>query len=329
MADKLGDARQLIYEELSTLQRQQKIMGDSYMIQCPFHHDNTPSCGVNIALGTDIPLGFFHCFGCGEKGGWNKLAKQLDLRTVKDWQMFEGQGAKKKHNRKDLLGTTNNTITRLLDEIGTKQAIPWPRYMEWRGYQGKIINKLGGLYFNDYLTDELMLVFPIYINGRYKGGVRAYLEKQVGGTSYLTTKGEWAKSYGLFGYEYIKKIMRKYEYRSIVLVEGPRDFLRLVTNQIPALGILGTLNFDKKKLLYIMGMNSMLKTIYVLSDNDSAGTKMYKNIKQVAGDLIEVKRIRLPRDKDKKGRLIKMDPDSAPQKLIDEIKDIVEEKQLA
>lgn len=318
------DARQTIYEELSKLRLNQLVQGDSYMIQCPFHDDSTPSCGINIALGTDIPLGFFHCFGCGTKGGWNKIAAKLNLKQIKEWQTFEGEGTKKRHNKRDLLGTTNNSITRLLDEIGTKQAIDWPVYMEWRGYKGDIIRKLGGLYFNDYLTDELMLVFPVYINKRFKGGVRAYLEKQVTGTSYITTKGRWAKSYGLLGYEYVKRIMRKYNYKSIVLVEGPRDFLRLVTNNIPALAILGTLNFDERKLLYIMNMVSDLETIYVLSDNDYAGKKMYENIKKTAANSINVRRIKLPRNKDKKGRLIKMDPDSAPQDLIDAIKEIVE-----
>lgn len=321
------DARTLIYEELSSLHINQKIQGDSYNIQCPFHDDRTPSCGVNIALGTNIPLGFFHCFGCGTKGGWNKLANKLNLRTIKNWEMFEGEGAKKKVNRRDLLGTTNNSIDRLLEEIGTKQAIEWPRYMEWRGYKGSLIKKLGGIYFNDHLTDELMLVFPVYINGRYKGGVRAYLEKQVGQTSYLTTKGSWAKSYGLFGYEFIKPIIRKAKYRSIVITEGPRDFLRMVDNQIPALSILGSRNFDETKLMYIMSISSSLDTIYVLPDNDKAGKEMYKLIKEVARGRIKVKHLKLPKEKDKKGNVIKMDPDNAPKDIIISIKELIEERQ--
>lgn len=319
------DARQLMYNELSKLRTYKKIQGDSYMIQCPFHDDNTPSCGVNLSIGTEIPLGTFHCFGCNEKGGWNKLADKLGFEKIKDWQKFEGR-TNDKIVIADLL-TTETSVKQLLKDIGTKEAIQWPINMKWRGYEGKLINKLGGIYFNDKLTDELMLVFPIYINGKYKGGVRAYLEKQVGGTSYLTTKGPWAKSYGLFGYDYIKGIMNKRKYKSIVLSEGPRDFLRLASNSIPALSILGGLNFDKKKFMYVLSICPQLETIYVLSDNDSGGNKMFKAVKEVAADVIEVVRIKLPVEKDKKGKLIKMDPDSAPQYLIDEIKNIVESKQ--
>lgn len=319
------DARQLIYEELSSIAGDRKIQGDSYMIRCPFHSDNTPSCGVNLALGTDIPIGLFHCFGCGEKGHWNKLAAKLNLRTIKDWQKFEGEGAKKKIIQSNLLGTNNDSIVRLLEEIGTKQAIPWPIGMNWRGYDGKIINKLGGIYFNDRLTDELMLVFPVYINGVYKGGVRAYLEKQIGGNSYITTKGKWTKSYGLLGYDYMKRVMRKFNYRGIVLVEGPRDFLRLLKNQIPALAILGSLNFDEKKLMYVMSINTCLETIYVMPDNDEAGEKMYRNIKKIAGKSIKVKHLRLPKET-KNGKVVKMDPDNAPQDIIDYVKELVYER---
>lgn len=44
-------------------------------ISCPFHSpDKNPSCEVNL------DAGMFHCFSCGEKGGYVKMAKQLGVK---------------------------------------------------------------------------------------------------------------------------------------------------------------------------------------------------------------------------------------------------------
>ena len=321
----MTDARQTIYEEIvSLIPGGKKLNGDSYMILCPFHSDSTPSCGINLTTDTDIPLGFYHCFGCGEKGHWNQFVSDTDfgLTSFKDWELgFKGNGTKRDDRKKRSASMSyKSDDEQLRDAIFTMQMIPWPKSMVWRGYGGDLIRKLGGKFYSDNLTDEMMLFFPITMNGRFRGGVRAYLEKQVGGTSYVTTKGAWVKDCGLLGYDYIKKIVRKYGYTSIVLVEGPRDAMRLIDNSIPALAILGIENFSQKKLLRILGISSKIDTIYVLPDNDRAGTQMFKKIKEVAGDLVQVKHLKLPKDKDDEGKLIKMDPDDAPLHIIKDVR---------
>lgn len=326
----MSDARQTIFEELTSgkIPGGKKLAGDAYMICCPFHADNSPSCGVNLSVGTEIPLGYFHCFGCGEKGGWNKLAKRLDLTQIKGWELsFEGNGIAK-HSRKQKNLSYESHKQELKRSINTNESIEWPVYMSWRGYSGKLLRRLGGVFYNDPMTDEIMLFFPVYVNTKYKGGVRAYMEKQMNGLSYLTTKGEWVKDCGLLGYEYVKKIVRKKGYTSIVAVEGPRDMLRLVGNKIPALAILGTENFTRKKLIRILAISSHLKVLYVMPDNDAAGTKMYKRIKEAAKGLIKVKRLKLPREKDMEGNLIKMDPDDAPLGVIKAVKKLVESERI-
>ena len=45
-----------------------------------------------------------------------------------------------------------------------------------------------------------------------------------------------------------------------------------------------------------------------------------------ADSAVKFRTIRLPEDRDKKGKLIKMDPDSAPQELMEEILDFLQEK---
>lgn len=315
-----------VLEELDRYGSEMKHVGDNVHVCCPFHDENTPSCSVNLSLSADVAVGTFYCYGCGEHGGWNKFAKQTNLKPIKGWQHFESDtrtGKIKLDKKKlDMLGKNNLTIQRLFDEVGNA-VIPWPEEKEWRGYPGKLIRKVEGYCFNDRAYDELQLVLPVYTNGRYRGGVRAFFEKQKNGLSYLTTKGGWVKSYGLLGYDFMMK-RNCFGCNSIALVEGPRDWLRLIRNRIPSLAILGALMFDEKKLTLIMALG--VTKIYVIPDNDPAGMRMYENIKKVVDGSrtgVEVVLLKLPKKKDDKGKLIKMDPDNAPKTIIDKIKKLI------
>lgn len=51
--------------------KSQKGANNEYLIRCPYHNDNKPSMGVNVAKG------LFVCYACGEKGNAVKLTKKL------------------------------------------------------------------------------------------------------------------------------------------------------------------------------------------------------------------------------------------------------------
>lgn len=294
--------------------------GDSYWICCPFHDENTPSLSINLDSTKSVPVGYFYCFGCPEgRGPWNKLAEKLHLPLLKDWQNFKenaGQQLKVKLKNASLTETD-----RLMGEIKSNVAIPWPADKEWRGYKGKLITRLGGQMYNDPRKDELMLAFPIYINGKLRGGVRALLKKIDKRASYLTTEGKWVKIHGLFGYDVAKSLIKKRGLKRIVLVEGPRDALRLLSQGIPACAILGTKNFSRRKALYLISLG--VEEILIMPDNDRAGREMRDLVKAEVGDLCKTRYLALPRDKDKEGKLIKLDPDNAPKSIIREVKKIV------
>jgi len=335
------DARQIISEELNNSPGPKKMAGSSLLIQCPFHDENTPSCGVNLNQDSGIPLGWFHCFGCGAKGPWNRLAKQMGLTQFKKWQLdFKGNGATREEKRRtpEASMKSTNQLERMYKTLKTKELIEWPTRMDWRGYDGTLLRKLGALMFSEEVWNkqerareaEVMLFFPIYVNEKFVGGVKAFMEKQKDGLSYLNTPGSWVRTSGLLGYDYIRKVIanvrekKKRQYTSLVLVEGPRDVARLLLNRVPAMAILGIENFSEKKLMKILAVNSNIKRLYVMSDNDKAGKRMYKIIKEMAANYIPVKRLKLPEEYDKKGKLIKMDPDDAPQELIDTVRELIE-----
>lgn len=324
----MADIHEVVVQAILTIPGSKKETSGGIMICCPFHSDNTPSCGINLNKGTELPFGFFNCLGCGEKGGWNKLAKHVGLPTFKDWELsFEGNGAtraqKKRKSEAEMLVISEKE--RMFIAAGTKTMIPWPKKQKWRGVGGTILHKLEAFMTGD--RDEVNLFFPIYVNGAFQGGVTAPMEKRKNSLSYVNTPGRWVKTSGLLGFDYVKRVassMKKKKrcFRSIVLVEGPRDVTRLLENQIPALAVLGSENFTRDKLIRVMSLYEM-DVIYVMSDNDRAGRKLYKTIKAFGKEFIKVKRLALPMDYDDDGNLIKLDPNNAPQDIIDAVKEIV------
>jgi len=322
---KIEDAYTVIMEEIEKIPGYVKHKANGVEIVCPFHEDSNPSLGINTSLEAKVKVGTFNCWSCGAKGGWNKLAAKLDLRQVKEWQFFDGstagQRARFERKKKERENTNNRSIKRLHEELGGS-VIPWPKEKDWRGYPGAMIERVQGQMFSEEMREDVMLALPIYINGRYRGGVKALMEKQETGLSYINTKGDWVMDYGLLGYDFIRK-HKLFGCQAVVLCEGPRDWLRLVLNKIPACAILGAKMFSERKRILLQGLG--ISKVYTLTDNDKAGRKMAAMIGEICEGHLDFEELKLPVKYDKDGNLIKLDPDAAPQKIIDKVKAIVYE----
>jgi hypothetical protein len=62
-----------------------------------------------------------------------------------------------------------------------------------------------------------------------------------------------------------------------------------------------------------------------MPDNDQGGSKMWSNVQAIIKHT-ELKRLRLPRDRDENGKIIKMDPFNAPAEIIDNLRDLLRKK---
>lgn len=319
------DVHQIILDELGKLPGDKKYNGDTVMICCPFHSDKTPSCGIYTSVGMEIPLGFFHCFGCGEKGGWNKLAEQTGLMQIKGWALKDAGT----NSLSALLKTyeqignkigTYTSVAALMKALGRKSYMDWPLDVEWRTYPGTLVRAAGGL-LNAQHTGSNVCFFPCKHGTKYIGGVAAYLRKQMNGTSYVNSQGDWAKDKGLFPLQLVKDCIKGYKLRYVVLVEGPRDALALLSQGIPAIAVLGAEQFGstKRRTIEMLGVS----VVYTMTDNDGGGKLLRDKIKkefEQSGSPVPVKHFKLPREKDKEGKLIKMDPDNAPKAIIKEVR---------
>lgn len=336
MADITRDSYSIIYDELQKVDGPKGSTNDSVQIVCPFHSDTDPSLGVYMGIGMQIPLGFFNCFGCGEKGHWNKLAEKLHLQKIssvndkiKTTREVDSKLAKIKANLEVVNSTTQ--LSKLITSIGNPAHFPWSDDEPWRSFSGKLINQVGGMYLSEphRRNSELVCFFPIKINKRYYGGFKAYLDKKDGRPSYINTQGDWTKSYGLFPYVYCYELIRRYKLEYVVLVEGPRDALRLLAEGIPAISTLGARQFTREKLRLILKLGA--KHLFTMPDSDNGGKEFKLMVKEQIKEYnqkspihIKYNNFTIPPLKGKKGKASKQDPGSMSYDLVEEFMDVID-----
>jgi 5S rRNA maturation endonuclease (ribonuclease M5) len=338
MNDVTSDSYSIISTELQKVSGPRGQTDDSIQIVCPFHEDTDPSLGVYMGIGMQIPLGFFNCFGCGTKGPWNVLANKLGLKNIssvndkiKTVHEIDNK-LKNLHNKLKVINGTTHLNT-LIKSLGNPAYYPWSRDQEWRGYPGGLVQECGGLFLIEphLKVGELVCFFPVKVGKRYYGGVKAYLSKRTGGkSSYIATKGDWAQEYGAFPYDYTKNLIQKYNLEYAVLVEGPRDALRLLMEGIPAIAILGARQFTREKLRIILKMG--IRHLFTMPDSDNGGKQFKETIKKTIVEYnermpkpIKYNNFKLEPIKGKKGKASKVDPDSMPIRQLEDFMDIISE----
>lgn len=250
------------------------VKGSDVWIKCPFHghgQERTPSCRINLVKGK-YPAGFFYCYGCGKHGHWNDLIEGIPKLTPLDDEEI-------KHQETIITRLTPDQRASLLEEdtgeyIDFNSMINWNKNQIWRKINGKLLNSIGAKKFFNPKINTNQLFLPCYQNKKFRGGIKAVIERVPGQIGYFNTSGNWVKK-SLFPYDYTKSIMKQAG-NFVTLVEGPRDALNLLQGGIPALAILGSQNWSKDKLNLVYLLNPDL--IVLAFDNDEAGNKATQKI---------------------------------------------------
>jgi 5S rRNA maturation endonuclease (ribonuclease M5) len=180
-----------------------------------------------------------------------------------------------------------------------------------------------------------MMYLPCHINGELVGYIKARLEKHDTKPSYINASGKWSKTHGLFPFDYAVKVMKRKKSSTMILVEGPRDALRLLQMGIPAMCILGTQSFsqNKAKLLELAGITRVV----LFFDGDEAGIKATEKVKPIVESMLAVRVLKLwsmkgspwkkvkdapkPKDAAKKLGLSLWDPGNVDKAILKKIKE--------
>ena len=304
-----------------------KPSNDSVMIRCPFHGEGmerTPSCRVNMEESTGYPVGFFHCYACGETGKFKALADKLGIKFDEDPDdSFHLLTSRASHDK--LLEEEKRTIDPLY-----KHFPIWPITTEFRGISGKILNRLKARRFFTDFGEEAYI--PVTFLNEEVGGIKAKLKASYG-PSYIYTPGPWVKRY-LFPYDYVTKMLkvkeRKKKKKVVFISEGTRDALNPIQYGLPALMNLGgKTTWSPIKAEYIESLDADL--IVLAFDDDEIGkavTKMaYNDLSKLGVNVMDldwqsIQKILTKKEKEnmtKDGRL-KMDMGALPKRIIKMLK---------
>lgn len=274
----------LVKSELSKLPGKKRTGTRYSMVCCPFHADKTPSGMIKHDIAKPRSIGWFQCLGCGESVRWADFAERNNLETFVTEQPKE----------KDVPHTHTAVVEHALFSEDTTSVEKYDLYTlnasnasdylglekpVWRTFKLSFLRSIGAEIC--YLPDKqrYYIWLPVRINGKLRGYIKAVPRKYkradgTNGVSYFNAPGSWSHAYGLFPYDSAIELMRSSGLSTLVLVEGPRDALRLISKGIPAVSILGTQSWSSKKmqLLEFGGV----ETVVLMMDGDSAGQRAMK-----------------------------------------------------
>jgi 5S rRNA maturation endonuclease (ribonuclease M5) len=273
------DSRKLdhVIRELNQYSGPKKSAGsESTFVLCPFHSENTPSGRIFHSQSTKSP-GYFRCYGCGKKAPWDEVAPKLGLKPY--------QWAKPSVQYAYALRKRDEQVVRKL------KFCPLPANKVWRGIKTNFLLRFGAqmciALYDDGIKSAKMLYFPVMVKSELRGYIRARVRKVEDKPSYLNAPGPWSHDYGLFMYDYAVDLMIRLGLKTIVLCEGPRDAIRLNSLRIPAIAILGTTSWSKRKSQLVEMTGA--KVVILAFDGDDAGLKAIELVQPELESMIKVK----------------------------------------
>ncbi len=309
-----------------------KITQSGYtFVLCPFHAESTPSGRVFHGATTKSP-GYFKCYGCSARGTWDDVAPKLGLKPFKHQKPAD-----------EFLNMSLLSAEIPVDDDGFVQEEmkldELPEGKVWRGIKTSLLTKLGAkkcrVKHPEHGWLKTKVYLPVFINKELRGYIKARLTKSADYPSYINAKGSWSKTHGLFPFDFAISMAKRLRVRTIVLVEGPRDALRLLQLGIPAVCILGTQSWSdtKSKLLELAGITRII----LMMDGDCAGIAATTMLDKALRAMFKVTIFRLwaiadsPyhdfEDEDEPSKAAKAagvslwDPGSVPLKVLEAVKD--------
>lgn len=263
--------------ELSKVQSKPGSHGLFSFILCPFHSERTPSGRVSHNPAYPWSAGNFKCYGCGATAKWDKLVASVGLDPFPDEapdpsrETFVPTRVAERFSAFSQPEGDDLQFKSLTGDFA--RELPGLQDGEWRGFDLDWLASTVGAKLCYFPGGRYYVYLPVTISGVERGFIRAQLKKPRDKTipSYINAPGRWSLQHGLFPYDAAKSLMRTKGLSSVVLVEGPRDALRLVHEGVPAVCILGTHSWteNKVRLLELFGASRAI----VCFDGDAAGAK--------------------------------------------------------
>ena len=264
---------------------------NSFRIVCPYPHDGSQNTHKNYGIRKDGKTSF--CFVCRATGSWQKVAEKIGATKFgKTAGLYSDENAS---TELSAALRSRMAATALLDDDEGSCEIPegmTPWIGGWRGFDESFLRWMNAYRWHQVITTEdgrmfttERIWFPCIQWGEYVGFVSRRLDKLDVARYY---NAPWMKAAEtLFGFD----AARAYKQKTMVLVEGPVDAMKLLAAGIPACAVLGTSNFGKKEsMLRAAGWEHCI----LLYDNDNAGREGVLHAYPRIASVMQVEVMNLP-----------------------------------
>jgi 5S rRNA maturation endonuclease (ribonuclease M5) len=279
-----------ILQSIGTLHERSPVeKGGGLWIRCPYHangQERTPSLKINLENG-NFPIGSWCCFGCSPRksGNYHKLAVKLGIRSKDDDEDTPYAAALSESALANLL-QENDNANELHAKLAREPIIPPTQ--KWRGIQGWLLNDLQArittLNSSGKSINTTRVYLPVHVKDKWKGGIFCSWTEN---TQIKYENEKHDSSSILFPYDYVAKKLQELpaKDRKICAVEGPRDALNLIQNNVLALANLGGETiWNEYKSELLMDLN--LSALVIATDPDNVGNRLANIIKRQLGEAI-------------------------------------------
>lgn len=272
MGEASTETEAFIVGELEKKQIRYEVRRDFIQVGCPFHQHS----GTKLKLGFSRKTGGMHCWVCEKKGHWNEYAELhgLECFSVKDPRLQDFKA-----------------LARQFDELLADRPVESPDWLEpwrgrWRKLEGDFLRSLPSYIWFDEASDAKRILWPVYMDGRFKGCMAARLHADTFPKTRNLTGLNAARILWPFDYPLVRNS------RSVVLVEGQFDALRLLSHGIPAVSIMGTGNWTTQKLDRLAARG--VERLVIAMDGDVPGELATDEIREAAESRFDVRTFPLP-----------------------------------
>ncbi|QBQ74608.1 DNA primase [Burkholderia phage BcepSauron] len=293
-----------IRQQLAMLPNAKRGGANRIMVCCPYHGESNPSAGI----WTEGPYaGLFRCFACKARAKWDEVAPKLGLKAFYDGPPREENTSNLLMSRLKQVEAATSAVDAMHERGYREEKLKFSRLApnkKWRTIPTNLLLELGGKmcvkYLDDYNTwsTTKFIYLPVMIRGEQRGYFRARLKKDESGKnlpSYLLAPGtrgsNWSSQDGLWPYDHAIGMMKKMKSKTVVLVEGQRDALRLILAGIPAMCIFGTQSWSTHKARHLS--LGGVKRVVLFMDGDAAGFHATEHIKPSLKNEVEVRALSL------------------------------------
>lgn len=260
------NVRDFIEEQLTQHGIFHTLRENDFSMYCPFgnHEGNTLLMQVCFD-GTKI-----HCWGCGEGGGYNKLAEKLGLKKLPK-SAFGGYFALDQELRSVTLERGLPALPKGIEKFTE----------EYRGLSPEFLEKFETYKWYDPDSCGWRILWPVTHNGKLQGFTAGRLHPDLKPKYVHGPKGVIQTRRCLFPIDY--PLIRDV----VVLVEGPFSALRLISEGIPAVAILGAGNWHSKKITMLQQRKRPVRGLILAFDPDKSGEECTETVEQSTRDVFE------------------------------------------